>query len=141
MTSTFKLKSVIVEEAPAWVECGRCEGSCQIRVKPRAGGHAAFQNCPACNGDGGKWNSLIKDDPSLGLMFNTKGKLWFPFNGAKSSILTRTHEICGECKGNTCGITTRKTYCDNCENTGAEPGTASEWEEREDDTRARNAWK
>jgi len=106
MTNTFKLKSVIVEEAKAW--------------------------------DGTKWHEGVESVRDIGqrIIEHVNHK-----RVTKSSILTRTHEVCSICNG-------RKTRWDSMEvaivpceyclkdsdgnPAGCEPNTASEWEVREE---------
>ncbi len=51
---SFTLKSVVVEEVPAWMKCERCEGKGKV-------GHMIghVEDCRVCSGEGGEWATPV----------------------------------------------------------------------------------
>jgi len=141
MTSTFELFSGVRETVGAWEECEWCKGIGKW-IRDEAIGGTEEVICIECNGAGGKWSDAYKSlwaDEAYLVHVNEDDKLLF---------LTRTHEVCGVCKGKgykwhikpvqgAYNITRKiqeKEACECClkdsdgNPTGAEQGTASEWE-------------
>lgn len=127
------IKQVAVEEVPAWVEC-----SCGDGRKWKGPHYDESVACPNCKGAGGKWHdavTTISDGTTIQAMLISD----YEPTVTKTSILTRTHEVCMMCEG--CGdlciymskgvVQPHDTYsdCPHCQD-GCEPNTASEWEVR-----------
>jgi len=121
--STFTQFSGVREEAPAWVECGDCE---EGRIHACYGDRCTMpietdrfldiqctdEQCPTCQGKGGKWMGGIEFDP----MSERGGERLYRMKGVgrvtKSTILTREHGVCSWCEG------IKTEYCEPCNGIG-----------------------
>ncbi len=125
---------------PAWVECRHCNGGGEVEHDEGYG----IQDCPVCNGEGGKWHEAVKDFYTGDDMSSMYIKL--PGGGVvnvtRSTILFQLYDPCGECGGK--GWTgPRAGYCgDICpfclrdsdgNPTGAAEGTGQGWKIEEDE--------
>ncbi len=119
---TFTKRSVIVETAAAWEECGSMvyDNRCMY-------GRLAPSNsvCPDCNGEGGRWHEAVGDARGI-----SHGYYWSPEaqigTFTKSTLLQREWEVCSDCRGSgePCATADCKMgQCTRCQGTGAEPGS------------------
>ena len=128
------------ERVKAWEECETCKGLDQEDA----------DSCPGCGGNRGKWHEAVQmrygpageEEPLLKVFWQPPGcnKHVFLVPITKSSTLIRYHKMCRVCKGNkvvgspdflgdkveNMTICTMNV-CPNCQGTGCEPGTATDW--------------
>ncbi len=80
---------------PAWTPCKDCDGRGELVIQfPSADG---IEDCPICNGDGGKWNEAViwnSIESFSHIIIDGKEKFV-----RKSSILYQLYDPCGECGG------------------------------------------
>ena len=121
---TFTLIKGIEEEQAAWIECDNCNGEGWVD-RENDGGYVDQVDCFICGGDEGHWHEAI------GEYFHPQverhgGDTWCGKCVTKSSILNREHGVCRSCEAEVL-YNDDALPCDICNNTGAEPGTASNW--------------
>ena len=123
---------------PAWSVCLICKGTGY--AYERSG--VVKGDCPACNGDGGKWHPKVKFGmPGCGSdTLYTKPHIIGVGPVTKSTILFQLYDPCGECGGSGRMVThwvdglgasgALCTYClkDPDGPTGAAEGTGQGWE-------------
>jgi len=122
--SKFYLKTVVVEEAPAWVECEECNGIGKTLIVSQVSPYE--ETCHTCNGEGGKWHGAVEIDHYRGERRPYVGKV-----GAfatrivtKSSILVREW-TCSfyDSPGHAVALDGAHTPCSRC--------TVGEWRVKE----------
>ncbi len=134
---------------PAWTPCKDCDGRGELVIQfPSADG---IEDCPICNGDGGKWNEAViwnSIESFSHIIIDGKEKFV-----RKSTILFQLYDPCGVCGGKgkvpcDCGVCRglfpqisedikpedKWKDCDSClkdadgNPTGAAEGTGQGWE-------------
>ena len=99
--SSFTPKSYIEERANAWVECDYCyRGKVIDTSQPDC-----KNECPLCNGDGGKWNDAVKsravgaENGPREYFIEVPSHIDYEVPITRSTILYQLYDPCGECDG------------------------------------------
>lgn len=129
---SFTKREYIEERVAVWVEC------------PLTSDHTSHDvhECPKCQGELGHWHEEVEVDELFAVIVSGEyQEIEHTVN--QDSILVRRWDVCVECQGmKALGAFESTAYlpymhlvmnpCKHCsvngESTGAEPGTAGEWE-------------